>query len=154
MKENERAVLQLEYVFKFGTLVNLINDSFQYLRLEREVTDLQIFAGMVEAIKRMFAELNPDIFKHPSSSDLYQHIEISHALFKEMLDSGTKITDCIEAFFRTGNAEELRPLVSGGLIKTHAELLRKLNKSLDSLNIAYAKLNKQIIKSIRTVIKK
>ena len=149
MQKKENGVIQIEYIIKLGTLVNLLGDSLKYLQLEREITDLHLFVSTIKAIEAEFAKLDPEIFKQPLAGELYDHIKSCHQLFKEMLDNFGKMTDCIEAFFRTGNEEELLRLASGEFFDIYTEQSRKMIKQVDNLNTAYARLNKKFSRLVR-----
>lgn len=154
MQELKNEISQFEYILKFGSLVFSFNDLFKYLYPDREIDDLQLFVDKFKAIKEEFAGLDPSIFRQPSTGDLYNHVKSSHSHFKEMLDNASKMAECIEAYSKSGNIEELRPILSGELIDIYAEQITEMNKLLDNLNKAYIRLKKQIKKQIKAVIKK
>ncbi len=151
MQKTKRVEPQLEYISRFGTLVTLFNDSFQHLHPDREIADLQLFVEKFKVVKEEFKKLDLDIFLQPLTSDLFKYIKSSHTLFEEMLGNGSKISECIKAYSRAGDIQELKPIFTGRLINIHAEQSKEMSKLLDKLNRAYIRLDKKVNKLLRTV---
>ncbi len=147
----ETAMSQMEYLHKFSALVLRYSNAIQLLHPDRDTGELMDFVDEFKSIKREFTKggLDPNVFKHSLTDELYRHVRGSYDLFKRMISNGEEIVRGIEAYDRTGDEENLKAMYFG--VMKHFDQSRKVWEAIEKVGGAYNRLEKRIGKYAKRV---